>query len=191
MKNVYYKRLIADRQCLNATERIVFSFLVYCSICDLDDVWDKETGTYDKYALEEYGDTFPLPNYMFDFEGIFCYGNKISKQTGVSQPSVSRAINKLHDMGIVYDNNTIKHCDIYVNGFFTLDNKSGLKNELLIFYSWLKNLRGNDKFIFSTRKRLSEMYGYIGEKNIRDYLQRLKKLGLVERDEYKRLIIKK
>ena len=187
MKNVYYKRLLADRFGLSASERIVYSFLVYQSLCNLDDVWDSE-GKCDIEIIKEYGDSFPLPFFMFDDFSKFCYGVTISRNTMVSQSTVSRAINKLITYGIInIDKQTINHNYLYENGFFDL--KGDLKGELLIFYSFLLDIKGDGNVIFANREKIASIY-HVEMKDIRDYLQRLKKLGLIERDNNNKLIIK-
>ena len=189
MKRIYYKRLIADRQHLSAAERIVYSFLVYQSLCNLDDAWDKETGKFDKTAIKEYGDCFALPDFCFE-DNKFVYGSKIAKYTGVSQATVSRAVRKLADVGLIdWDCREIKHNDIYEDGFFTLDDKVKLTGELLIFYSWLLYLKKDGKFIFATRNKLATNY-HVKAEDVRDYIARLKDEKLAERDENGNLIIK-
>ena len=188
MKSVFYKGLIIDRQHLSANERIVYSFLVYSAICDSEDSWDKETGDFDDIELME-RDDIHLPFAYFDDRMRFCYGNKIAKVTGVSQPSVSRAVNKLISKNLVnVYNQTVKHKGIYEYGYFILELESGLSGELLIFYSWLKDIIGDNAYIFANREKLAEMYG-VAMKDVRDYLRRLKLAGKITRDENRRLII--
>jgi hypothetical protein len=85
-------------------------------------------------------------------------------------------------------NQTVKHKGIYEYGYFTLELESGLSGELLIFYSWLKDIIGDNTYIFANREKLAEMYG-VAMKDVRDYLRRLKLVGKITRDENRRLII--
>ena len=184
MKSVYYKHLIVERMGFSAAERIVLSQLVYLSLCDIDGIWDKEDGRFDFCELENYPNNFPLPGYMYDSHSNFAYGNKISKATNVSQTIVAKAIRKL-----ILEEKEIKHYNIYDNGYFELQVESGLRGELLIFYSWLKDTFKKN-IIFCNRKKIAEMY-HVEMKDIRDYISRLKSLGFVERDNDDNLIIKK
>lgn len=189
MKRVYFKRLLVDRMGLKASERIVYSFLVYQSICDIEDVWDKETGKFDKFALLDYGDSFQLPDFYFNNK-VFNYGAKIANFTGVSQPTVSRAIRKLSDIGLIdLKNHFIIHNYIYKDGFFPLVEKKELSGELLIFYSWLYYLKKDGMYIFASRRKLAKYY-HVELEYVRDYIARLHKLNLVERDDFGKLIIK-
>lgn len=117
--------------------------------------------------------------------------NELSKKTNImSQSAISLAYHGLTVKGIIELNaNAINLNDLPSSGYFELLADSGLKGELLIFYSWLKNLSKNNPIV-SSMKRLADMYGNAPMANIRDYLFRLRKKGLIERDERNNLIVK-
>lgn len=187
---IYYKRLFAYRQRQSASERIVYSFLVYNAICERDDVWDKETGKYNQDVMQSIDDYIQIPIYFLN-ERHDVKVNALAKQLGLGKATISRIIEKFKTNGIILHGRYIRHDGIYKDGYFTLSTNKKLSGELLIFYSWLLDLtkEKETKAIYSSMIRLGELYNGKMEE-IRDYLQRLKKLGLVERDEYKRLILK-
>lgn len=187
---IYYKWLFAYRQQQSASERIVYSFLVYNAICERDDVWDKETGKYNQDVMQSIDDYIQIPIYFLN-ERHEVKVNALAKQLGLGKATISRIIEKFKTNGIILHGKYIRHDRIYKDGYFTLSTNEKLNGELLIFYSWLLDLtkEKETKAIYSSMIRLGELYNGKMEE-IRDYLQRLKKLGLVERDEYKRLILK-
>lgn len=187
---IYYKRLFAYRQRQSASERIVYSFLVYNAICEMDDVWDKETGKYNQDVMQSIDDYIQIPIYFLN-ERHEVKVNALAKQLGLGKATISRIIERFKTNGIISHGRYIRHDGIYKDGYFTLSTNEKLSGELLIFYSWLLDLtkEKETKAIYSSMIRLGELYNGKMEE-IRDYLQRLKKLGLVERDEYKRLILK-
>ena len=179
MKSIYYKRLIADRMELSASERILYSNLVYDAICNYDDTWDKETGEFDAVNLIDV-ETIPLTM------STAC--NHLSVKIQTSKVKAWQSIRKLKEMNII-DDGDIRLNDIHTNGYFTLMTESGLKGELLIFYSWLLDLSKWRRVVFCNRKKLSELY-CVNENDIKYYLKELKKRGFIERDEHNHLIIK-
>lgn len=191
MKRIFYKGLLPKRLGLSASERIVFSCIVYHALANLDDVWDKESGKFDELSVKEYGDTFELPSHFFNYEDKFCFGVTISKRTGVSQPTVSRAIKKLCELGYLdFEKKLVYHQYIYTNGYFELVENVKLSGELLIFYSWLIDIKGDGHIIFASRDKLASLY-HVQMQDVRDYIKRLKELDLVERDKRNnQLIIK-
>jgi Mn-dependent DtxR family transcriptional regulator len=187
---IYYKRLFAYRRQQSASERIVYSFLVYNAICERDDVWDKETGKYNQDVVQSFDDYLQIPIYFLN-ERHEVKVNALAKQLGLGKATISRIIEKFKTNGIILHGRYIRHDGIFKDGYFTLSTNEKLRGELLIFYSWLLDLtkEKETKAIYSSMIRLGELYNGKMEE-IRDYLQRLKKLGLVERDEHKRLILK-
>lgn len=186
MKNVYYKRLIADRQDLSASERIVYSFLIYSCINECEYAWDKETGKFDSIELDNI-DYFDLPSYLFNDKGILSC-TYISNLTSVSKATVCRAIENFKQRQIIFDKYIVNE-KIYSNGYFELKTESDLNGELLIFYSFLQNMKDEKGLIYANRKKLALLYG-VEMEDIRDYLRRLKKPGFVKRDENGNLILK-
>lgn len=184
MKHVFYKRLLAEKHSLSANERIIYSFLVYNSICNCEDVWDKETGKFDDSILNEI-EYIELPNSISNESGLLC--TQIANDLNINKSTVSRTCKKLKSLGILKQK-TIQHQSIYKNGYFDLDCDT-LNGELLIFYCWLKDLKGENQFIYTNREKLSKMY-HMEISDIRWYLHRLKELGFVERQNDGKLLIK-
>ena len=182
-KVLFYKCLINERFGLSADECILYSYLVYQSISGYEDVWDKESGKFDDYSIKECNGWVSIPQTLYSHK----YGNincqKIANFLGISRVSVWRMIKKFVNIGII-DNiqGNINTKYIYVNGFFELQTSTKLKGELLIFFSWLMDLKGCSPAIYAKRKKLACMY-HSTFSNIRDYMHRLNKLGLVKRDE--------
>lgn len=184
MKIIFYKRLLAEKYGLSANERIIYSFLVYNSICNCEDVWDKETGKFDDVPLNEI-DYIELPNFITSKNGLLC--TQIANYLNINKSTVSRTCQKLKSLGILKQK-TILHNQIYKDGFFELD-CDALNGELLIFFCWLKDLKGENQFIYTSREKLSKMY-HMEISDIRWYLHRLKELGFVERQNDGKLLIK-
>lgn len=180
MKSVYYKRLLWDKMGLSAGERIVYSNLVYPSICCYEESWDKETGEYDSVNLID-EDEIRLATKLTS--------NSIETINPISRATAWRSIKTLIDKNIIDEKmRNIRLNDILSNGYFTLQLDSGLKNELLIFYSWLVDLAKDNHIILCNREKLSSMY-HSDINDIKYYLKRLKALGLVERNEKNQLKI--
>lgn len=76
-----------------------------------------------------------------------------------------------------------------VNGFFPLKTRKGLSGQLLVFFSWLYDLSGQEKMIYADRQKLASMY-HVELHDIRWYLHKLKKLGYIERLNNGKLLIK-
>ena len=195
MKCVFYKRLLLSNKklVLSPCEKIVYSNLFYHAICFIwGEVIDKDDNNkFDEVLLEEQGDSLELPFYMFNKSGKFWYANKMSTYCGISQSSISSAFESLAYYGIIdIKKKTIKHNNIYKEGFFEIKQELNLEAALLIFTSWLYKLKGKDKHIYANNKKLAALY-YTTEQTIANYIFRLKKLGYAERDKSKRLILLK
>lgn len=182
MKVIYYKGLITHSLSLTPTERILYSFLLRFSINNSGLVFDEEDGTYISDALEGLED---IP--VIEIKNQIQLAMKLKI---MSQGAISLAYQSLKDKGIIdvgFD--TIKLNNLPLGGYFELQVESNLRGELLIFYSWLKDL-GKGRPISAKMKRLAELYGGMPMANIRDYLFRLRSKGLIERDEKNNLIVK-
>ena len=190
MKCVFYKRLLSDGIGLSPCEKIVYSNLVFQAISSIwRDVVDKECNQFDKSLIEEQGEEIELPFFMFNNNGKFWYANKMSIYCGISQSSISNAYESLCLYGYIDKyRRTIRHNKIYENGYFTLLTNFNLESVLLTFYSWLVSLKGKDGYIYANNKKLSTLYSK-KESDIANFIFRLKKLGFVERDKSKRLIL--
>ena len=179
MKVIFYKWLIANGGKLTPTEKILYSNIVRSAINRAEGVYD-ENGDYVGYALDDYKE-LELPTFS---QNSFAKKTKI-----VTQAALSIAHKGLIEKGYINSFlGTITINSIYKHGYFELLIDSGLKGEILIFYSWLKELSDGNK-IFANIKRLAELY-CCTTIAIKDYLFRLRKKHLVERDSNGNLIIK-
>ena len=198
MKSVFYSGLLDDYCGLTPAEKIVYSFMVYKSICRLDGVFDKETGQLDtcivKEEIENCNNILELP-YEFYHNGRFEAGGIISESTNVSTGMVSYVLTSLEQKGLLsLRSETIKVKYIEFDRFFELMSGTSdkLRGELLIFYSWLVYLTRNYNGTLKMTKEKIASYYYDGctLDTIKSLIKRLMKLGFVERDEYRRLILK-
>lgn len=187
MKLVFYKRLIADKCGLTANERIVYSFLVYRSICDYEYAWNPTDGTFDDVAIKECGEYIDLPFCCLKNDNFAC--TRVAKILNIDKSTVSRSVQKLKFLGIIdISQKTIRHNELFMDGYFEI-NCEKLKGELCIFYYWLKDLKGDNQYIYANRLKLSSMY-YSELQDIRWYLHKLKELGYIERQSDGKLLIK-
>lgn len=106
---------------------------------------------------------------------------KIAQILGIDKSCVCRFFKRNIDAS--------KYQNYKAHGFFNLVESKILKGELLIFYSWLLDLKKDKHAIYAKREKIASMYNKPLE-YIRDYLQRLKKLGLIERGKNLELIVK-
>ena len=189
-KVILYKSFLYDRRNLSADECIVYSYLVYSCISECSEAWDKDSGDFDDYSLKENGGMIEIPISLINIRNNSIHCSRIAESLGVNKSTISRALQKLETKDYIYSNEQRVLCDgIYDNGYFELKMDSGLKGELLIFYSWLLDLKKDKPAIYAKREKIASMYNKPLE-YIRDYLQRLRKLGLIERGKNLELIIK-
>lgn len=180
-KLVFYKRLLFDDVGLTPTEKMLYSYLVNVAISQTDDVFDKEDGSYCSIVLDEL-ETLDLPP---------LYQNEITRQFKVfSQGAISLAYNGLKEKHIIDETSqSIQLNKLHSFGYFTIDVDCGLRGELLIFYSWLKDL-GKGGNILATMEKLSSMYN-VRLTNIRDYLFRLRSKNYIMRNEKGNIVLLK
>ena len=180
-KLVFYKRLLVDDVDLTPTEKMLYSYLVNVAISQTDDVFDKEDGSYCSIVLDEL-ETLDLPP---------LYQNEITRQFKVfSQGAISLAYKGLKAKRIIDETSqSIQLNKLHSCGYFTIDVDCGLRGELLIFYSWLKDL-GNGGSILATMEKLSSMYN-VRLTNIRDYLFRLRSKNYITRNEKGNIVLLK
>ena len=180
-KLVFYKRLLVDDVGLTPTEKMLYSYLVNVAISQTDDVFDKEDGSYCSSVLDEL-ETLDLPP---------LYQNEIARQFKVfSQGAISLAYKGLKAKHIIDETSqSIQLNKLHSCGYFTIDVECGLRGELLIFYSWLKDL-GKGGNILATMEKLSSMYN-VRLTNIRDYLFRLRSKNYIMRNEKGNIVLLK
>lgn len=134
MKTMFYHGLLAETV-YTPTEKIIYSFLVYKSIPLIDGAFTSD-GTELDYPL--------IIESLENDEFISMYDisqRKLANALNISAKSVYSSLEALHFYeDINKKDNTIRVTKrILEGGYFPLLIDSGLKAELLIFYSYLKN----------------------------------------------------
>lgn len=183
MKVIYYEGLIERDYGLSANERIIYSFVLYQSLSYMwREIIDDEDYKVETEKIEELDNEIDLPSFYFAENGQLKCERTIAKKTGINQSTVSRVFTRLRKMGIAdFNREKIRHLGLFKSHYFYLDTASGLKGELLIFYSWLKKIAKGKDVIYASPHRLSEMYCREKEQVIYNYIHRLK--DYLERDE--------
>lgn len=134
MKHVFYRELLAETV-YTPTEKIIYSFLIYKSIPLIDCAFTSDGTELDYQLIEESLD---------DDENVAMYKisqRNLAKVLGISAKSVYNSLEALYFYGdINKEENTIRISkELFKGKHFPLLLDSGLKGELLIFYSYLKN----------------------------------------------------
>ena len=176
MKLIFYRALLNDRNGLSANELIYYSFLVSKSIGLIGGVFDVD-GNLNVDVLNEMVSDSPfqmMATYTID---------EVSKYTGISKSSVSLCKRHLIDAGMIKGELIKISPDIINSGYFPLLAMNKLKGELLIFYSFLKSVSANYKYIINLSKyNIAVNYGW-SDKNlsIRQLIFRLKSMGMISK----------
>ena len=188
-KIFYYRNLVANRLNLTADESIVYSYLVYRCICECEDAWDKETGKFDDVAISYYSEEIEIPTSLKNIRNDLIHVSRIAEELDMNKSTISRCIKRLIELGYIdRGQENIKHNELYSQGYFELKYDSKLNGALLIFFSWLLDLRKDKPAIYANRNKLSSMF-HEPLSHIREYLYRLNKLGLIGRDKNGALLL--
>ena len=173
---IFYRALLNDRRGLTANDLIYYSFLVSKSIAIIDGVFSVD-GKLNVDVLNEMVSDSPfqmMATYTID---------EVSKYTGISKSSVSLCKRHLIDAGMIKGELIKISPDIINSGYFPLLAMDKLKGELLIFYSFLKSVSANYKYIINLSKyNIAVNYGW-SDKNlsIRQLIFRLKSMGMISK----------
>ena len=173
---IFYRALLNDRRGLTANDLIYYSFLVSKSIAIIDGVFSVD-GKLNVDVLNEMVSDSPfqmMATYTID---------EVSKYTGISKSSVSLCKRHLIDAGMIKGELIKISPDIINSGYFPLLDMDKLKGELLIFYSFLKSVSANYKYIINLSKyNIAVNYGW-SDKNlsIRQLIFRLKSMGIISK----------
>ena len=173
---IFYRALLNDRNGLSANELIYYSFLVSKSIGLIGGVFDVD-GNLNVDVLNEMVSDSPfqmMATYTID---------EVSKYTGISKSSVSLCKRHLIDAGMIKGELIKISPDIINSGYFPLLSMDKLKGALLIFYSFLKSVSANYKYIINLSKyNIAVNYGW-SDKNlsIRQLIFRLKSMGMISK----------
>ena len=197
MKIIYYKRLIADKFGLTASERIVYSFMLSRAILSIDDIFWSDGETINVDVLEECTNMndgyIDLQDDWFDKFSKPCCINKISRLTNIAPSAVLYSFRTLDSKRLIrLERKEIYLGDIWRGGYFELlmDKHKKLRGELLIFYSWIYDNSKIVKHCLNTSvERIAEKFN-TNKPAMRDLIHRLHRLGLAERLEDGKLLIK-
>lgn len=173
---IFYRALLNDRRGLTANDLIYYSFLVSKSIAIIDGVFSVD-GKLNVDVMNEL-----ISNAPFQMMATYTI-DEVSKYTGISKSSVSLCKRHLIDAGMIKGELIKISLDIINGGYFPLLAMDKLKGELLIFYSFLKSVSANYKYIINLSKyNIAVNYGW-SDKNlsIRQLIFRLKSMGMISK----------
>lgn len=176
MKIIFYRALLNDRRGLTANDLIYYSFLVSKSIAIIDGVFSVD-GKLNVDVMNEL-----IGNAPFQMMATFTI-DEVSKNTGISKSAVSLCKKRLIDSGLIKGELIKITSDIVNGGYFPLLAMDKLKGEPLIFYSFLKSVSANYKYIINLSKyNIAVNYGW-SDKNlsIRQLIFRLKSMGMISK----------
>ena len=107
--------------------------------------------------------------------------DEVSKNTGISKSAVSLCKKRLIDSGLIKGELIKITSDIVNGGYFPLLAMDKLKGELLIFYSFLKSVSANYKYIINLNKyNIAVNYGWTDKSlSVKQLVFRLKSMGLI------------
>lgn len=117
--------------------------------------------------------------------------NTLSSILGISRRCIIDSLNMLKMMRIIDGDSILIDRDFIDEGYFELDTESGTKGELLIFYSFLKDKSSRYGYCIDTFKcKLAEQSDK-STISVKKMLNKLYKMGLIERMDDGKLKIKK
>lgn len=183
MKIVYYRNLISRGCNLTPTERIVYSFLVSKSITYFSDLFDSDgvcIMTEDLYdTIDDYGS---IPLYQISIR-------KLAKELNISNQTVITSIKRLRDLEYICDDNIYVDKETICGGYFELLHSDIVSGQTLIFYSFLKDRAKKYGGCIDTYKCQLATLFCVNLSSIKQYLNKLYKVGLIERLENGKLQI--
>lgn len=187
MKYVFYNSLFKDKTFQEPTDKIIYSYLVYTSFMSINDVFEKDTGTFDYCVVKDFledNDNIEILDFSY---------SKISKELKMSLNTIKSRMRYLVERELVKLNGRILNLR-YIDGircspYFELQIESNLKGEVLILYSYLLHKsKNNNNFVTCNDKHQSEELG-ISRKYYQKMLCQLYSKCLVERTEDNKLKI--
>lgn len=194
MKLVYYKHLLGEKYGLSANERIAYSNIVYQALYNVgSDVFDPETGEFDCYSDLLQEDWIEIPLYYFNGSR---HCSAIARDMMLSKSDATRFFTSMELRGWM-DTRTgeIMHNKMFLGGYFTLLTDTGLRGELLIFYSWLKDIAKKTNTIFASDNKLAQMLNGDDYKKqlttVYNNIFKLKTKGYIDKDKDGHLILLK
>lgn len=171
---IFYRALLNDRRGLTANDLIYYSFLVSKSIAIIDGMFSVD-GKLNVDVMNELISDVP-----FQMMATFTI-DELSKNTGISKSAISLCKKRLIDVGLMKGDMIKITSDIVNGGYFPLLAMDRLKGELLIFYSFLKSVSANYKYIINLNKyNIAVNYGWTDKSlSIKQLVFRLRNMGLI------------
>ena len=185
MRIVFYRSLLHSGYNLTANERILYSFLASKSIMNMDNAFaqDGKNLNYDTLGYIFEDDSYVQMSYFSI--------NTLSSILGISRRCIIDSLNMLKMMRIIDGDSILIDRGFIDEGYFELDTESGTKGELLIFYSFLKDKSSRYGCCIDTFKcKLAEQSDK-STISVKKMLNKLYKMGLIERMDDGKLKIKK
>lgn len=185
MKNMFYHELL-DETSYTSNERIIYSFLIYKSIPMIDCAFTSDGAELD---YNEVISSLESNNVVSMYR---ISQRKLADVLGIANKSVFNALKSLS----FHNDINLKEGLIRINPKivqgkrFPLIIESGLKGELLIFYSYLKNKSEYFGGVIDTFKyKIAEEFRTT-KIAVTNMLNRLYRKGFAERTENNKLLIK-
>lgn len=178
---IFYKKLL-EVNSLTTSDKIIYSQFVYKSLSSIDEVFDNN-GYFDTEALY---DAFGCDSELWlDVNSISA--GIISKNTGISLRQVKLSLSNLKQLGYISYEDDIYHVCVFKNvvceSYFNIDMSAGELSTHKIFYFYLKHKADKHNGGIDTWKsKLASEY-HTTEENIKKMITRLKKDGLIERED--------
>lgn len=177
MKLNYYRKLLKWDWGLTPIELLLYDFMLTKSITINSDVYDKDGSRINMDALLEY---LKYSNNRLDIYKISF--RKLAAELGTSLASIYNSKKRLKELKLIDDEWIYCPPSLLEEGYFEIrtDLLKEINGKLLIFYSWLCD-RSKYSVVDTYRSKMSKYFNDSKE-NIHNMLNRLLKLGFVERE---------
>lgn len=178
MRVIYYRKLLKWDVPLTPTDFIIYDFLLMKSVITSSELYYRDGTTICLDALDEH-----LSSNENKMDLYSISRQKIAEELGISVASVYNSMKHLKENKLLSDVWITCGTSILRGGYFELrmDLKHEINGKLLVFYSWLCD-RANNFIVDAFRNKMSEYFND-SPQSIHNMLQRLYKLGFVEREE--------
>lgn len=190
MKIVYYRALLHTLNELSPNEKILYSFLVAKSITNIDEIFDTDGQTINHDALLQYLDDNENAITLKYFSNSF-----LSRELHFSRQGIISCMATLRSTGLITLDSYSEECiittkEIIEGGYFELHNMERLTGDCLVFYSYLYDkARFHDWVVDTMKYKLADDFCKT-KIAITKLLNRLYRLGLAERLQDGKLLIK-
>ena len=185
MKIVFYRKLLDVNDCITQSEKILYSFLVSKSIERLDCIFFTD-GT--EIAFDNLCVYLEENKNMIDICDI--NHSKIARELHQTRKTVIESFKHLKELKLINDKFIFLTKELFSGGYFELKRLDILKGDLLIFYSFLKDKSARYGYCIDTFKaKIGEQMGK-SKIAVTKLLNRLYDIGLAERLDNGKLLIK-